>query len=378
MTVIAQSSIVRRLRTQWSEERLPHALLLSGPPGAGQMAVALDFARLLLCERPTSHDADAQPCGTCPSCRMTAGWAHPDLHFVFPVIRPKSASAATRVVSDLYITEWRAMLKEGVYFDLDEWGRRMGIENQQPVIYADESDELLSKVSLVSARGGYKVVVIWLPELMNAACANKMLKLLEEPPRQTVFLLCADGTEQILPTILSRTQPMPLRRLTDEEIADALQRERGIAPEEAMRTAHRADGNYVRALRLLTVGHDEQEFLDMFVLLMRKCYLRDIKEMHAWAERMAAWGRERQKAFLDYALRLIRENFVYNFALPQLNYLSLAEEDFSRNFARFVNERNILGITAELTTARRDIAQNVNPRMVFFDFALRMIVLLVS
>ena len=377
MSVIAQSSVVSRLRHMWSSEQLPHALLLAGPSGAGQMAVALDFTRLLLCEQPEGSGETVHPCGTCPSCRMVERYAHPDLHFSFPVIRPKNASSTSQVVSDLWITEWRAMLADGAYFDLDEWGQRMGIEKQQPCIYADESDELLRKVSIVSARGGYKVVVIWLPELMNVTCANKILKLLEEPPRQTVFLLCSDHPEQLLATIISRTQRVAFKPLTETEISEALVRERGLSPQDAARTAHRAAGSYTRALRQLTVGHDEQEFLDMFVLLMRKCYLRDIKEMYAWAERMATWGRERQKSFLDYALQLVRENFVYNFHLPQLNYLSQSEEDFSRNFARFVNESNVMGIAAELTSARRDIAQNVNARMVFFDFALKMIVLLI-
>ena len=192
MSLIAQSSVVSRLRHMWSSGQLPHALLLAGPSGAGQMAVALDFARLLLCEKPEGSGEDARPCGTCPSCRMVERYAHPDLHFSFPVIRPKNASSTSQVVSDLWITEWRAMLTDGAYFDLDEWGQRMGIEKQQPCIYADESDELLRKVSIVSARGGYKVVIVWLPELMNVTCANKILKLLEEPPRQTVFLLCSD------------------------------------------------------------------------------------------------------------------------------------------------------------------------------------------
>ena len=377
MSVIAQTAVVRQLRHMWSHHQLPHALLLAGSSGAGQMAVALDFARLLLCEQPVGTGEEAHACGTCASCRMLARYAHPDLHFSFPVIRPKNASSTSRVVSDLWIAEWRAMLTDGDYFDLEEWGKRMGIEKQQPCIYADESDELLRKVSIVSARGGYKVVVMWLPELMNVTCANKMLKLLEEPPRQTLFLLCSDHPEQLLATIISRTQRVAFKPLTESEIAEALMRDRGLSAEDAGRTAHRAAGSYTQALKQLTVGHDEQEFLDMFVLLMRKCYLRDIKEMYAWAERMATWGRERQKAFLDYALRLIRENFVYNFRLPQLNYLSQSEEEFSRNFARFVNEANVMGIAAELTSARRDIAQNVNARMVFFDFALKMIVLLI-
>ena len=309
---------------------------------------------------------------------MTHQWAHPDLHFVFPVIRPKNASSTTRVVCDLWIKEWREMLKKTTHFDLELWEKEMGIENQQPQIFADESDELVRKLALTTSQGGWRVVVVWLPELMNTACANKLLKLLEEPPTQTVFLLVSHRAEGILPTILSRTQRLAVRAIPEAEIAEHLQRERGISPQDAAYVAHTAQGNYVRALRLLSVGHDEQEFLDMFALLMRKCYLRDIKEMHAWSERMAGWGRERQKAFLDYSLRMVRENFIMNFHRPELNYMTRAEEEFSVRFSPFINERNVLGISDELALARRDIAQNVNAKMVFFDFALKMIVLLIQ
>ena len=396
-----QSSLYHQLQSQWRSGRLPHAILLDGPEGTGHMAVALDFARLLLCETPQEQspqdglssqsdglsspqdEAHAQQgimvaCGACPGCAMTHKWAHPDLHFVFPVIRPKSASSTTRVVSDLWIKEWREMLKKTTHFDLELWEKEMGIENQQPQIFADESDELVRKLALTPSQGGWRVVVVWLPELMNTACANKLLKLLEEPPTQTVFLLVSHRAEGILPTILSRTQRLAVRAIPEAEIAEHLQRERGISPQDAAYVAHTAQGNYVRALRLLSVGHDEQEFLDMFALLMRKCYLRDIKEMHAWSERMAGWGRERQKAFLDYSLRMVRENFIMNFHRPELNYMTRAEEEFSRRFSPFINERNVLGISDELALARRDIAQNVNAKMVFFDFALKMIVLLIQ
>ena len=366
------------MQSQWRAGRLPHAILLDGPEGAGHMAVALDFARLLLCETPQQHGEEQQACGTCPGCAMTHKWAHPDLHFVFPVIRPKNASSTTSVVSDLWLKEWRKMLSETTHFDLAQWEMEMGIENQQPQIFADESDELVRKLSLTPSQGGWRVVVVWLPELMHPACANKLLKLLEEPPTRTVFLLVSHRAEGILPTILSRTQRLAVRAIPETEIAEHLQRERGISPEDAAYVAHTAQGNYVRALRLLSVGHDEQEFLDMFALLMRKCYLRDIKEMHAWSERVASWGRERQKAFLDYALRMVRENFIMNFHRPELNYMTRAEEEFSVRFSPFINEGNVLGISDELALARRDIAQNVNAKMVFFDFALKMIVLLIS
>ena len=169
-----------------------------------------------------------------------------------------------------------------------------------------------------------------------------------------------------------------MKVIPEADIATALEQERGLSAPDAARIAHIAAGSYTRALRQISVSNEEREFLDMFILLMRKCYLRDIKEMHAWSEQLSSWGRERQKAFLEYAQRLVRENFVYNFHLPQLNYLTQEEEAFSTNFARFINERNVIGISEELALAQRDIMQNVNPRMVFFDFALKMIVLLIQ
>lgn len=374
---IAQHEVVAHLQKQWVEGRVPHALLLAGPEGCGKMAIALDFARLLLCENPR-QDAGAQACGTCQGCAMTRTLAHPDLHFAYPIIRPKSMSASSRLVCDVWLREWREMLVQSPYFDLAAWEERMGIENQQPLIYSEESEELLRKVSLVSSQGGYKIVIIWLPELMHLTCANKLLKLLEEPPQQTLFILCSNEPHRLLPTILSRTQRINVKALSETDIAEALVQKRGLSAPDAAHLAHLAAGSYTRALRQLSVSDDEREYLDMFILLMRKCYLRDIKEMHAWSERVAAWGRERQKSFLDYAQRLVRENFIYNFRRPELNYLSREEANFSTNFARFINERNVIPISEELAEAQRDIEQNVNPRMVFFDFALRMIVLLIQ
>lgn len=377
MPPIAQTSVVGHLRKLYADNRIPHALLLAGPEGCGKMAIALDFARLLLCETPKAEGADGQTqaCGHCHGCAMSRTLAHPDLHFVFPTIK---STSSTRSVSDMWLKEWREMLLETPYFDLAMWEERMGIANQQPQIFADESEAILRKVSLVSAQGGYKIVIIWLPELMNEACANKMLKLLEEPPQQTFFLLCSNQPERIITTIRSRTQRIDVKVIPEADIANALECERGLSAPDAARIAHIAAGSYTRALRQISASNEEREFLDMFILLMRKCYLRDIKEMHAWSEQMSSWGRERQKAFLEYAQRLVRENFVYNFRLPQLNYLTQEEEAFSTNFARFINERNVIGISEELALAQRDIMQNVNPRMVFFDFALKMIVLLIQ
>lgn len=221
-------------------------------------------------------------------------------------------------------------------------------------------------------------MLVWLPELMNEPTANKLLKILEEPPAETAFLLVSDEPERLLPTILSRTQRVEFRPLSEQELMQALMSRNALQEDDAKLVAHLSGGSYVAACRQLQIDEDRALFFDMFVLLMRLSYMRKIKDMYEWANRVSEWGRERQKQFLDYCQRLVRENFICNFQQPELNYMSRQEADFSVRFARFINERNVIGIMNELSAARRDIGQNVNPRMVFFDFALKMIVLLIQ
>lgn len=370
--VIGQEDIKARLRRQLEEGHVPHAQLFAGPAGCGKLPMALAYASALLCRQPAGGEA----CGQCASCRMLAHWAHPDLHFVFPVVKRKGQSGDA--TSDQYLTEWREQLGESAYFDRLEWLARIHVENQQSLIGVAESDQILRKLSLKSSQGGYKVMVVWLPEQMNVAAANKLLKILEEPPADTTFLLVSNEPERLLPTILSRTQRVDFRPLSQREIELALMQRNGLQEADARAVARLCEGSYTQALAQLRVDKDSALFFDMFVLLMRLSYMRKIKDMHEWAERVADWGRERQKHFLDYCQRMVRENFVYNFQRPELNYMSRQESEFAVRFARFINERNVIGIMDELALAQRDIEQNVNPRMVFFDFALKMIVLLIQ
>lgn len=369
--VVGQDEIKDRLRREADEGRVAHALLFYGPEGCGKLPVALAFARYLLCSQP--HDGE--PCNACNSCRMTARWAHPDLHFVFPVVKYKDAAHS---VSDVYLPEWRKQLGENVYFGLDEWLEDMQAGNQQAMIYSAESDAIQKKLSLKSNQGGKKVMIIWLPEKMNLECANKLLKLLEEPPAETHFLLISERLEAVLPTIVSRAQCIGMKGLSEDEIAGALMLRNACDSDTARRVAHTANGNLIAAQQLLRSNADQNLFFDLFVILMRLSYQRKIKDLKKWSEQIAALGREKQKNFLAYSQKLIRENFIYNFRQPDLNYETVEEENFSRNFARFINERNVIHIMDELSLAQRDIEQNGNPKFVFFDFALKMIVLLIQ
>lgn len=367
--VIGQQDIKERLLEEVRQNRIPHALLFCGPGGCGKLALAVSYAQYLLCRHPEEHDA----CGKCPSCKMFTDFAHPDLHFVYPIIRYKTAESS---ICDVYIDAWRKRLQKGLYFDLNDWLSDMKADNQQPMIYAAESTQIQRKLALKSTLGGRKVMIIWMPEKMNAECANKLLKLIEEPPAQTVFLLVSNEPEKILPTILSRTQRIDMKGIDKEELADILTPTYG--KEQAEQAARNAGGSYTAALKALQQEKDTALFFDLFVMLMRLSYMRKIKEMRKWSEQLAGMGREQQKNFLSYCQRLIRENFIYNFRQPELNYMTTEERDFSKNFARFVNERNVIKIMDELSEAQRDIEQNVNPKMVFFDFALKMIVLLIQ
>lgn len=370
--IIGQEAVKKRLIQEVKEGRVAHAQLFTGPEGVGKLPVAIAYARYLLCQNKGEYDS----CGTCMSCKMFNKLSHPDLHFVFPVIN--KAKAPRKTVCDDVITTWREFVSTNPYFNINHWLDELGAENQQATIYTIESEEISRKLALKSSQGGYKVMIIWLPEKMQEECSNKILKILEEPPTQTVFLLVSEQPEFLLQTIKSRTQQIEFKRLDSSVIQDELEHKLGINSNDSQRIAHMANGSYLNALEAIHINEDRALFLDMFILLMRLSYQRKVKEMKQWSEQVASWGREKQKNFLLYCQRLIRENFIYNFGFNDLNYMTEEERNFSTRFARFINERNVIGIMDELTIAQRHIEQNVNAKMVFFDFSLKMIVLLIQ
>lgn len=371
--VIGQNSVKQQIKRMLNENRMPHALLFAGTEGCGKLPMALALAQRLLCQHPT---ADGDACNNCQGCRMAEKLAHPDLHFIFPTIKPTGQKSV--VLSDQFLPEWRKQVAQSPYFSRQAWLNTMGVEKQQSVINVAEANNIISKLANVSSQGGYRVVIIWQAEQMNVECANKLLKILEEPPQQTVFILTSNQPERLLPTILSRTQRIDFAPLGIDDIAAALQQYNGLQPDDAQTTARAAAGSYTKALEQVTMDADTAQFFDLFVLFMRLCYMRKIKDLHEWSQQLAQWGREKQKAFLEYAQRMVRENFIYNFHNANLNYMNRQESEFAVNFARFINERNVIGIMDELSAAQRDIEGNVNANMVFFDFSLKMIVLLIK
>lgn len=358
--VIGQHEMIERFRGLADENHLPHAMMLCGPDGCGKMALAISLAKYILNK------------GT----YKVKGISHPDLHFTFPTIKLSKWNSEYKPVSDDFIEQWNEMLAEGPYFSLAQWMEAMRAERQQAVITVGEANELIKRLMMKSNQGGWKISIIWLPERMNIECANKMLKLIEEPPTQTLFILVCREPENLLETIRSRVQRFDVKPIASEYIQQALIQQRGLEQEDAERVARLCGGNWLTALEELNAGNENQAFFKSFVDLMRKAYLKDVKDLKRWADSSSAMGREEQKRMLTYFLRMSREAFMYNFRQPELNYMTDAEEEFCKKFARFVNEGNVLGFQELYQTAIRDIGQNANAKMVFFDITMKVAVLL--
>lgn len=348
--IIGQSAVKRRLIDAVRAGRVPHAQLFMGPAGVGKLPLALAYAQYLACKNRTEEDS----CGQCPTCLQFAKMQHPDLHFVFPIVKGDNGD-----VCDDFVSTFRETLISNPYMSLQDWYEALGVETKQGMIYEKESSEVLRKLSLRAFGDGYKTMIIWLPEKMNIACANSLLKILEEPPKGTLFLLVSDEPNQLLPTIRSRVQEV-------------------LIGHDAELETHR---------QKLQAGECEQYFED-FIALMRNAYtigqIRDPQKkfdsLHAirdWSMKMAdaKIGRERQKAFLQYAQRQIRENYIQNL-VPALAHQTAEEAAFSSRFAPFIHSGNVEKIMLELDRAEQQIGQNGNAKMIFFDMCLQMIVLI--
>ena len=295
--IVGQQEVIGQLIKEAQAGTVPHALLFCGPEGTGKLQTAIAFSRYLLCR---DKGTGTESCGTCPSCVKMDKLVHPDLHFVFPVIN-KSKTAGRSTISDDEIGIWREFVLENRYFGFEDWMNAIDAENKQARIFVTESESITSKLSLKSVEGGYKIVIIWHAEKMKAECANSLLKLLEEPPAGTVFILVSDTPEQMLETIVSRTQRIEFKRIPIAEIEVSLTGPGyGLDSGNARKIAHFSGGSWLKAVKALRINAESEEFLDYFMQLMRFTYARKLKELKSWSENMAAGGREWQKRFLEY------------------------------------------------------------------------------
>ncbi len=370
--IIGQKEYIASLRTAIDNNRLPHALLISGNEGSGSLALAYAAAQYLIC--PHRHDGDA--CGQCPQCLQLGKLQHPDVHFVFPVVRKKNQKEAP--ISLDYMSEWRNAFLNNHYLTLNEWTTTSGEENKQAGIFVAEANNIIKTLSVKPFESDYRVMIIWLPEKMNEETANKLLKIIEEPNDMTHFFLVSQEPERIIGTIQSRVQRINLPPIADVDIQQALVSRFDCPQDKAIDYARMSHGSYVEALKLLNDDEERSFYFTKFCEMMRLSYAKKLFDMKEWSEELSGIGRERQKAYLQYAQQMIRENFIMNFNTPSLNYLNENERTFSSRFHAFVNHNNVAGIMDELALAEKDIMQNVNAKMVFFDLSLKLIMLLKS
>ena len=366
--VLGNEQAIEQIRRMIDADRLPHALLLHGEPGVPKLALATAAAQYLHCK----NHVDGDSCGVCPMCRQHQSFNQVDTHYSFPFTDRKGSGC----VSDDYIDEWRDFITDYPVEDYQAWLTLLKNENKQPQIYVREADNIMRKMTLSAYTAKYKVLIMWLPEKLNEEAANKLLKLIEEPYDDCKFILVSDNEKGILGTILSRCQRMELRKPSIPMVAQYLVDRYGMDMQDAMALAAPADGNVSMAERMVQTGSEFHEFRERFIELMRLSYQRDLVKLKAWSEDIADMKREKARRFLDYAVRQVRENFIYNLHNPSLNYLTREEEAFSTRFSPFINERNVEGIAAEFERASIDIAGNANGKLVLFDLSIRISLLI--
>ena len=363
-----QKEIKEKLIRSVKEERVSHAQLFAGPEGCGSMALALAYARYVSCENRTEHDS----CGICKSCVKYEKLIHPDLHFVFPVIKGKKA---TDPVSDTYIEEWREFVNKSPYFTLNNWMDFIEVGNSQGMIFASEASEIIKKLSLKTFESDFKIMIIWLPEKMHQATANKLLKMIEEPPEKTLFLLVSEEPDKVIPTILSRCQLIKIPSIGTRDVEKYLIESLKIPVEKAADISRVSNGNITRAIELCENEDSSLANLERFKSLMRFAWKRDVISIVNWSEEISATGREAQKNFVSFALRLLRENFMLS--LDQLKnslvYLTGEEASFSGKFHPSINQNNIYPLVEEFDLVYSHIESNGNPKIVFLDLGLKVI-----
>jgi DNA polymerase-3 subunit delta' len=361
--IIGQKDVIDRLRKAKAEDRVAHAQLFLGPEGSGNLAIALAYAQFLNCPNATAEDS----CGTCPTCRKNSSFQFADLHFSFPYFNKPNSK---ETISDDFGTEWRNRLLTSPYFGVEDWMKELSKDNKQLLFSVHEASNIVRKLSLKSFEGGHKIMIIWMAEIINDAVSNKLLKIIEEPPANTLFFFVANSSENILNTILSRVQTIQIPKIDEHSISDGL-KQIGVDAHKIQDIAHYADGSWDVALRLRD-NNDPNEFLAMqFQNWMRHCYSKKVPALFAWSEKMAELTREDLKHFLLYSLDQMRQNLVLNYTDENISRFTSSEKAFAQKFSPFINHLNIEDIMLELEAAHRSIGQNANNKILFFELSMR-------
>lgn len=353
--VIGQKSLKKQLINEVKHDQVSHAQMFLGKTGYGGLPIALAFVQYLLCDNKGETDS----CGECPSCQKVNKLQHPDVHFSFPTVQ------ANTKISDSEFPLWKGMVFNNPYFNLNQWIHKSDSKGRKPIISKYQSEEIVKKLSLKSYEGGYKVSIIWMAEHMNTVCANKLLKIIEEPPKDTLFILLAESQDLIMPTILSRTQILKIKQLEDESLAEYL-RANGVQNEETVKSiVSRSDGDLLQAIETAASEGNENEQRERFIELMRVCYKKEVLPMMNWAEKMSKIGREDQKQFINYSLHMIRQSLMKNYTDEQLMRASAEEKSFLQKFARFITGNNVLDFTTLFNDAHYRIERNAHAKMLF-------------
>jgi len=360
--IVGQTEPKQRLLKMVNENRVPHALLFAGKEGSGNLPAAIAFAQHLFCTNKNEQGS----CGECASCKKVAKLVHPDLHLVFPIAKSKEVKSSTDLIK-----EFREAFLNNNYLSLNDWFNELSAENKQPIIPVEEANDILRKLSYTSFEGSYKIMIIWQPEKMNQESANKLLKILEEPPEKTIFVLVSNHPDQLLATILSRVQQIPFYNSSEQEISEALILNYKINPEVAKQTAMLANGNYAEAVSLLTHNEESVSFLNNFQTFMRLSLKFDCNKVLQWIDENAVTGREKQKQFLQYGLEVFRDCLMFNFGDRSLVRLSGQEKQFLEKFAPFVNQKNYEKLIEEFNSNYYYVERNANPKILFMDLFLK-------
>lgn len=358
--IIGQDDVKRHLIGTVKENRISHAQMFLGREGFGSLPLAIAYAQYINCQ----HRTDSDSCGECPSCRQISQLAFPDLHFVFPV---PTAGSEDKSVSDNFFEKWSEFIMQNPYGNYQQWLDFVGAGNSQGLIRVKESNEIIRKLSMKTFNAEYKIMIIWMPEKMHPDAANKLLKLIEEPYPKTLFLLVAESAEFILPTIISRTQLVRVPRIADSDIKAGLQQRAGISENAAEKIASISEGNFGKALEYCDHTADLAQNLELFMKLMRTSYSFKAPDMIALAEELGALGREKQKAFLTYCERMVRENLIMNRHLEKMTHLTDDEGNFAQKFSRFIHPQNSMLIAEALDKAIYHISRNASTKIVFMD-----------
>jgi DNA polymerase III subunit delta' len=362
--ITGYTSLKEQLVRSVTENRISHAQLFHAPPGSNALAMAVAYARFVLCKNRGENDS----CGTCPSCIKINGLAHPDLHFSFPtLVKDKEDSASADNVKT-----WRDALKETPFMDLRHWASLLEDENKIPIIHVKEAGSILGRLALKSYEGGFKILVMWMPESMNTETANKLLKILEEPPEQTLFVLVSFRPEALLPTIISRTQVIKFPTYTEEEITAWAMQKYSLPEAGARGTAMLAEGNMMEAWRFIQDQEEGNTWLVFFRDWMRRCYKFSPVELFAMADEFADFGKVGQRTFLQYAARMFRESMMMNYTGGELNRITEEEAAFLQNFGKYIGGNNIAYMLEEIDQVIYHIERNVNARMAFINLSMKM------